>query len=1460
MTSSGNIPPQPPEVSTAPDGSATSAAPASAQVLAPPAARRRRFVLPFFLLFSVLTAMFLALCAWVFWSQSGTRQLFRLAESASAGSLHFSGINGRLADHLQIDELSLRSTKLRLAASGIRLDWQPRSLLSGVVNIDTLEMVSLRIASTSDRQAASLPLDLRLPVELNVKRAALGRLQLASLQADGRELPTVQLSAISAQLLSNHVQHQINGNLASPWGALQLQLKMASSRPYALQGQFSYQGQVNKSVPHLGLQGSLAGSLDALSIQAKAIADPPAPVPNTKSAPNTPFATPLQGGLNAVVSLFSPQILRSLQANITGFNPADFNLNAPQADMHLQADLRAEPGQAAAPANTSVPAAAAGTAGTVKLQAAPAFALIGTLKMENHAPARYDQHGIPVLALSTALRWSSELLVLKDTRIQLPGTGLIQGAASIQLPSARLGTSGAPATPQIDSQFDVSGVNLALLDSRVQASQIRGTIRAQSKSAQLLTLQMQLTDPRASLSADASYQASTANEPALLELRRFELRSADSRLSGQAKMDFSVQQHVSFKGELHHFDPARWVAGPSGSLDAELSVQAELQPKLLLDVQLSRLQGQYAGQPVSGLLLAKWQQDALLSVQKMDFRWGQNKLNAEGVWGQDKGELLLKLEAPDLPAFSDLLQQKLTGSLQAEVHLRGSMAAPAGKLTLAAQGVGVKNQLRVDKLSADIDLANGLQGVLNAELLAQDVWSNLGTGTQESPLVKAEKNMNAANAGGTASTASKSSMPLSRLAEQLKISIKGRRDAHVIDLTTRINPSSQLVMNASGGLAINAQGKTRWSGRIERLNLLGSQQAQLLGTMQLEADSQRLRLGSAQLSGALGKLAIDQFEWTPGLISTRGKISDAKVMDIFNLISPQYAIDGDLLIGAEWDVQLKDNVRGDIRVLRQSGDIRINDPDGTGTPVALGLSDLQMRVALGGLVAGTDAERISLQLSAAGARLGNWQVKAASQLRKVANQWSLPADAPLTGSVLADIPDLQWVGPWLNPGLALKGKLMVDAGLRGSIGAPGYRAQIDGRELEAAFASEGLLLPNGILSAEIDEERIKLKRLVFSNTVTMMPRHAQFQGINWKGQKGEFSATGEVDWRHQSGNIKAQWTQFPLLQRSDRWLVVTGQATIDQSNQIWALNGKMVADGGYFKLPKLPPPSLSSDVVVIRRNGKTGLAENPADTGKKGLKSRVDVTLDMGPRFVFVGRGIDTALNGSIRLRSIDGAPLQASGSIRTVDGVYEGYGQQLAIERGILNFQGSPGNPDLNIRALRLGLQVEAGLEVAGSLSAPQVRLVSEPNVPDAEKISWLVLGRGSDQIAGNDASLLMSAASAIFGGDGSRNIPRDLVQGLGFDEFSIGAADAGGASKLPGQTVAGSTTNANAIGSTAASQVVSVGKRLAPGLVLSVERGLSDASGAIKLSWQLTRRISIIGRAGSEASLDAYYTFSFH
>jgi translocation and assembly module TamB len=175
-------------------------------------------------------------------------------------------------------------------------------------------------------------------------------------------------------------------------------------------------------------------------------------------------------------------------------------------------------------------------------------------------------------------------------------------------------------------------------------------------------------------------------------------------------------------------------------------------------------------------------------------------------------------------------------------------------------------------------------------------------------------------------------------------------------------------------------------------------------------------------------------------------------------------------------------------------------------------------------------------------------------------------------------------------------------------------------------------------------------------------------------------------------------------------------------------------------------------------------------------------------------------------------------------------------------------------VRAIRRGLAVEAGVEVIGTVARPEVRLISEPNVPDADKLSWMVLGRASDQMAGSEATLLMSAAGAIFGGDNGSNVPGNIARSLGLGDISFGTTGTSPESQMPVQTVAGSINN-----SAVNDQVFSVGKHIAPNLVFSIERSLTDASNGLKLTWQLTRQFSIIGRAGSDTAIDGQYTFSF-
>ncbi|MBA4742434.1 MAG: translocation/assembly module TamB domain-containing protein, partial [Azoarcus sp.] len=273
----------------------------------------------------------------------------------------------------------------------------------------------------------------------------------------------------------------------------------------------------------------------------------------------------------------------------------------------------------------------------------------------------------------------------------------------------------------------------------------------------------------------------------------------------------------------------------------------------------------------------------------------------------------------------------------------------------------------------------------------------------------------------------------------------------------------------------------------------------------------------------------------------------------------------------------------------------------------------------------------------------------------------------------------------------------------------------------------------------------------------------------------------------------------------------------------------------------------SDDVVIVG-------SEEDEERGGAGLAVTADVTVSLGDALYLSALGLDTRLTGELALRLRDGAPLAASGTISTVGGSYKGYGQSLTIERGLINFQGPLDNPGLNVVALRKGLPVEAGIAVSGSARRPVIRLVSTPEVPDPEKLSWIVLGRSPSAGGGADMSLLLPAAQALLGGPGG-GMTEQLSRSLGVDEFGIGQADSGAPVRSSSVVDGGRAAGEGNVGA----QVFTIGKRLSPDLFVSFEQSLGGAESLVKLTYQLTRRISLVARGGTDNAADVFYTIKF-
>ena len=216
------------------------------------------------------------------------------------------------------------------------------------------------------------------------------------------------------------------------------------------------------------------------------------------------------------------------------------------------------------------------------------------------------------------------------------------------------------------------------------------------------------------------------------------------------------------------------------------------------------------------------------------------------------------------------------------------------------------------------------------------------------------------------------------------------------------------------------------------------------------------------------------------------------------------------------------------------------------------------------------------------------------------------------------------------------------------------------------------------------------------------------------------------------------------------------------------------------------------------------------------------------------GRGLDTGLGGTLNLGAADGR-LTVRGSVETVRGTYAAYGQKLQIERGVLAFDGEVDNPRLDILALRPNIDLRAGVAITGTAQAPRIRLYSEPELSEQDKLAWLVLGRGAEGLGRTDTTVLQRAALALL--SGQQEAPTDtLLRALGIDELSI--------SQTEGDV---------------RETVVSLGKQLSRNWYVGYERSVNATQGTWQLVYRLARSFTLRAHSGQDNSLDLVWTWRF-
>lgn len=846
-------------------------------------------------------------------------------------------------------------------------------------------------------------------------------------------------------------------------------------------------------------------------------------------------------------------------------------------------------------------------------------------------------------------------------------------------------------------------------------------------------------------------------------------------------------------------------AAPEGRLGLDLELRGRLADEALqADAELQLVDTRLQGLALEGGGRLGVDGERIRDAD-LAFTLGGNRLQLAGAWGRAGDRLQLALQAPRLEA----LGYGLGGRAGVEAVLGGTPAEPAGDFTFFAESLALPGGLHVGGANGQGRLDAGLEGPFRLALGLS------GLGAEQGEEGEAEDWLDTA-----------------------RLAIEGTRAAHRIELFAAA-PEDSVEATLEGGLFADDGGlaAAHWQGRLTSLHSAGRFPARLAEPVALQAGAKRVELAAARIdAGEQGRISLVRTIWTPEAVELRGSLTGLAFGVQTRRDGGPRRGPGPLVLGAEWDLRLADSAEGELRVFREAGDLQVS-------------GEIRTRLGLEHLEAWLTARdnRLALSLDARGNEFGTLSgALTALAERGPEGGWRLAPDGELLGSARLRMPSIAWVGRLMQESVDTSGSLEAAFSFSGTPAEPLATGRIHGTDLAVALVDQGLHLSGGELLAEFDRDRLRLTRLAFVSPNRVRPRDERPPVDALTATPGTLDASGEIELDTGAGHFSFRADRLPLLQRIDRWLILSGEGQAHSTWTTLALQAAFRADAGYVELADTPAPSLSDDVVILGRE--------PAAGG--GLALSADLRVALGDQLYLSALGVDTRLTGELRLRLADGRPLAATGTIATAGGSFRGYGQNLTIERGLINFQGALDNPGLNVVALRKGLSVEAGVAIGGTVRRPQVRLVSEPSVPDPEKLSWIVLGRAPDAGSGADLGLLLPAAQALLGGPGG-GMTEQLSRSLGFDEFSIGQGEVGGVSRRATSRVVGGGTVVD--DGTVGGQVLTLGKRLSSDVFLSFEQSLGGAESLVKLTYQLSRRVSLVARGGTDNAVDVYYTLSF-
>lgn len=423
--------------------------------------------------------------------------------------------------------------------------------------------------------------------------------------------------------------------------------------------------------------------------------------------------------------------------------------------------------------------------------------------------------------------------------------------------------------------------------------------------------------------------------------------------------------------------------------------------------------------------------------------------------------------------------------------------------------------------------------------------------------------------------------------------------------------------------------------------------------------------------------------------------------------------------------------------------------------------------------------------------------------------------AQVNARLNASLPDLAPFGVFVPQLANLHGRMDAQGSVTGTLQEPEITGQVTAAELAADIPAIGLHLKNGRLDVR-----------------PKSPEEFQISGGIDSGEgslkfAGTATPSGAV-------NMQINGDRFLAADIPGAKVVITPDLDMVRNEERMTLSGKVTIPAADVNLQKLPrggdkAQATSPDVVIVD-------AEAQDEAAEQAIPLYANITVALGEEVNLTGFGLVAKVAGNLDVRERPGTDTVGSGDIN-VTGTYKAYGQDLTIQQGQLLYASTPlDNPRLRIEATRTVDEVVAGLRIRGSAQNPELTVFSEPEMGQANALSYIVAGKPIDDIgSGEGEGDAVQAATRSLGAAAGGLLAKNLGKRLGADELAVKDDEMlGGAALTVGQYLSPRVYLSYGVGLFEPGEVITLRYKLSKGLSVQAQRGPEDMRGGIEYRTQ--------------------------